>query len=81
MKKSKLLSLSGVLFTALVLTSCNSTNSQKDYVPFSGDPTQITAKVTFWHTMGQANQETLNRMITEFNKVYPNTTIEHAAQG
>lgn len=81
MKKAKLLTLSGILFTTLLLTSCSSSGGYKDYVPFSGDPTQLTANVTFWHTMGQENQETLNRMISEFNKVYPNITIEHAAQG
>lgn len=81
MKKAKLLTLSGILFTTLLMTSCSSSSGSKDYAPFSGDPTQITAKVTFWHTMGQSNQETLNRMITEFNKIYPNITIEHAAQG
>lgn len=39
--------------------------------------------ITFWHTMGQANQKTLNRMIEEFNKIEGNEKIKikHAAQG
>jgi multiple sugar transport system substrate-binding protein len=38
-------------------------------------------KVVFWHTMGQSNQAWLNERIAEFNKIYPDVTIEHAAQG
>ena len=37
--------------------------------------------IKFWHTMGQSNQDVLNRAITEFNKIYPDVVIEHAAQG
>ena len=37
--------------------------------------------IKFWHTMGQSNQDVLNRAITEFNKLYPNVAIDHAAQG
>ena len=37
--------------------------------------------VKFWHTMGQSNQELLNRMIAQFNEIYPDVVIEHSAQG
>ena len=37
--------------------------------------------ITFWHTMGQTLQEKLNRFIKEFQEIYPNVGIEHAAQG
>lgn len=37
--------------------------------------------VTFWHTMGAKNMEYLDAMITNFNAIYPNITIEHDAQG
>ena len=37
--------------------------------------------VKFWHTMGKANQELLNRMIAQFNEIYPNVSIDHSAQG
>lgn len=66
---------------ALGAIGCAPAAEKADYVNFEGDPTQITAKVTFWHTMGQANQATLNSMIEKFNEKYPNITIEHAAQG
>ncbi|MCQ2776547.1 MAG: extracellular solute-binding protein [Bacilli bacterium] len=78
-KTIMLLSFGTIAFSAL---GCSKQGYVKrDYVPFDGDPTTLTAKVTFWHTMGQANQETLNRMIAGFNEKYPNITIEHAAQG
>jgi multiple sugar transport system substrate-binding protein len=38
-------------------------------------------KIVFWHTMGQANQAWLNERIKEFNKLYPEVSIAHAAQG
>ena len=37
--------------------------------------------VTFWHTMGQDKQALVDRIIGEFNKVYPDIEIEHSAQG
>lgn len=79
-KKRIIISLA-VLAMAAGVTGCGGNNNFGDYVPFSGDPKELTATVTFWHTMGQANQDTLNRMIEAFNAIYPNITIEHAAQG
>ena len=46
-----------------------------------GDLKNLTAEVTFWHTMGKANQDVFNTMIAEFNKTYPNITINHSQQG
>lgn len=37
--------------------------------------------VTFGHTMGQSLQKVLNEHIAEFNKLYPNITIEHSSYG
>ena len=76
----KLIACSALLAMIGTITACN-THGGSDYKNFEGDPTKLTATVTFWHTMGQANQETLNRMIAGFNEKYPNITIEHAAQG
>ena len=78
--QQKLLLLPILGFMSLGMVGCNG-GSKSDYVPFEGDPTQLTAKISFWHTMGQENQKTLNRMIEAFNEKYPNITIEHAAQG
>ncbi len=79
-KKRILISLA-VLAMAAGVTGCGVNNNRGEYVPFSGDPKDLTTTVTFWHTMGQANQDTLNRMIEAFNAIYPNIKIEHAAQG
>ncbi len=37
--------------------------------------------VSFWHTMGQANQALLDRMIVQFNEIYPDVKIDHSSQG
>ncbi len=37
--------------------------------------------VTFWHTMGQDKQALVDRIIKQFNEIYPDITIEHSAQG
>ena len=37
--------------------------------------------VTFWHTMGAANRALLDRMIVEFNKIYPDVKIDHNQAG
>ena len=72
MKKTflKVLALSAVLVTAV---SCGESKNQ--------DTGKIT--ITFWHTMGQANQKTLNNMIEAFNKIpgNENIVVEHVAQG
>lgn len=78
---SKLLAFSLTAIAAIGLASCSTSNGGGNYVNFEGDPTKISAKVTFWHTMGQENQEILNRIIEGFNEIYPNITIEHASQG
>lgn len=31
--------------------------------------------ITFWHRMGQANQEMVQKWIKEFNEIYPNITV------
>ena len=49
-------------------------------VPAEGyDGSAVT--ITFYHTMGKTNQAVLETYIKEFNKLYPNITIEHSAMG
>ena len=49
-------------------------------VPAEGyDGSEVTLK--FAHTMGAKLQEVLNYHIGEFNKIYPNITIEHSSYG
>lgn len=37
--------------------------------------------VKFWHTMGKDKTDLLDRMIVEFNKIYPDVKIDHGNQG
>lgn len=45
------------------------------------DLTKLKCDITFWHTIGKTNLDTLNTMITQFNKVYPGITITTTSQG
>lgn len=76
----RILTITALLAVVGTLAGCR-TKKSGNYKPFEGDPTQLSATINFWHTMGQKNQETLNRMIEAFNKQYPNIKVEHAAQG
>ena len=49
-------------------------------VPAEGyDGSAVT--ITFYHSMGAKLQGILDTYIPEFNKLYPNITVEHASQG
>ena len=37
--------------------------------------------VKFWHTMGDDNEEVVNRIIEKFNEKYPDVKIDHTMQG
>ena len=43
------------------------------------DGSEVT--VTFYHTMGEKLREVLDAYIPEFNKIYPNITIDHGSKG
>ena len=65
------------------LTACGGTGSANRgnfVIPEGGyDGSEVTIK--FAHTMGAKLQEVLNYHIGEFNKLYPNITIEHSSYG
>ena len=86
---SLLLVISMLALTASMI-SCNSGNGGNNGenggnkvtydVPAEGyDGSAVT--ITFWHSMGAKLQNVLNTYIPEFNKLYPNITVEHASQG
>ena len=86
---SLLLALSMLAFAASMV-SCNSgegggnggngANKVTYEVPAEGyDGSEVT--ITFYHSMGAKLQGVLNDYIVEFNKLYPNITVEHASQG
>ena len=82
--------LVALLITGLVgtLTSCtpgggnSGNNASQDFeIPAEGFDTQTPVTIRFYHSMGAALQEILNETIAEFNKLYPNITIEHESYG
>ncbi len=74
----KLLTL-GVMGTSLVaMTGCGAS------IPTVEIPDELTTEnitIEFWHTMGTDNMALLDEMIEDFNVLYPNITVNHAAQG
>ena len=78
-----------VLITGMLgtLTSCNigptpGGNNNTDFVmPEGGFDTTTPVTIKFYHSMGANLQAVLNDAIAEFNKLYPNITIEHESYG
>ena len=82
-----------VLITGIIgsMTSCNlgggnggngGNNKPADFVmPEGGFDTTKPVTIKFYHSMGANLQEVLNDTIKEFNKLYPNLTIEHESYG
>ena len=91
-----LLLVACMLVSSLVLVGCGNSNDgdqpggndktpagtgKVSYdVPAEGyDGSAVT--ITFYHSMGANLQGVLNNYIVEFNKLYPNITVEHSSQG
>ena len=81
-----------VLVTGMLtsLTSCNlfggnqgnnGGNNTAFEIPEGGFDTETPVTIKFYHSMGANLQEVLNDTIKEFNKLYPNITIEHESYG
>ena len=74
-----LLALSLNLFA---MSSCSKSAQETDFVvPEEGFDTSKPVTITFYHTMGQNLRDVLDRYIIEFNKIYPNITINHQQVG
>ena len=93
-KKKVLTCVLALLSVGIIATGCddnaNDNSSSTDaeavkkfdaQVAALGDLKQLNCEITFWHTIGKTNQETLEKMIVEFNKIYPNIKISHSQQG
>ncbi len=66
----------------LSLFSCNKNKVAPEFVmPEEGFDTDKKITITFYHTMGANLREKLDLYIKEFNKIYPNITIEHEQVG
>ena len=65
----------------LAMSSCGGNNNQAQFeMPENGyDGSEVT--ITFYHTMGQNLRDVLDAYIIEFNKLFPNITIEHEQVG
>ncbi len=70
------------LVGVLAMTGCGTGSGTKPTfdVPEEGyDGSAVT--ITFYHSMGAMLQGVLNTYIEEFNKLYPNITVEHSSMG
>ncbi len=71
-----------MLSSMLMLFSCNKNKVAPDFkMPENGFDTSKKVTITFYHTMGSNLRDVLDAYIIEFNKLYPNITIEHEQVG
>ncbi len=71
-----------LLVSVIALTGCQSggSNVAQFEIPENGyDGSAVT--ITFYHSMGAKLQGVLDTYIAEFNKLYPNITVEHSSMG
>ena len=68
------------LCAMMTMTSCGPQQLTEFEMPEEGyDGSAVT--ITFYHTMGSNLSEVLDYYIVEFNKLYPNITIQHTQVG
>ncbi len=72
-----------LLSMAAALAGCGKNNTvAADFVmPEEGFDTETPVTITFYHQMGSALQTILDTAIADFNKLYPNITVEHKSYG
>ena len=75
MKKFLALALAVVLALVLMLTGCDNAQENGSKIP------EGNVEVVFYHTMGQNLRGVLQKYIVEFNKIYPNITINEQSIG
>ncbi len=73
----KLLCLMALLVASVSLVGCVLPTPG----PGPSDPVDGKTQITFWHAMGQANQEVIQKMIDSFEKAYPMFDVEQVSQG
>ncbi len=80
----KLLLILLLTISAIVVTGCRGKTTPTEVeIPELSDQEllDLEADITFWHAMGQENQESLDKLIARFNETYPNISITHETQG
>ena len=85
-----------MLLSAVAMASCNKGGNEGENEGNNGGeqgsakvPYEVPAEgydgsavtITFYHSMGAKLQGILDTYIPEFNKLYPNITVEHSSQG
>ena len=82
MKKALLISLALALVPALVfMTGCTSSNSPSSNSPSnaaSPSPASLSGSISFF-TMNASFDAQYKQMITDFNKIYPNVTVNYTS--
>ena len=74
--------LLALCFNMFAMSSCVKKEKVADFViPEEGFDTSTPVTITFYHTMGQNLRDVLDRYIVEFNKIYPNITVNHQQVG
>ena len=74
--------LLALCLNVFAMASCTKEEKNTDFVvPEEGFDTSTPVTITFYHTMGQALRDVLDKYIVEFNKLYPNITVNHEQVG
>ena len=88
MKKiAAILLLVSIVLSIGMMAGCGTGNGggnsvlKNDFVIPEGGYDGSAVTITFSHTMGEALRSVLDSAITEFNKLYPNITIDHVQTG
>ena len=77
-----ILLLLALCLNSLALTGCGQQKTvAADFVVPEGGYDGSAVTINFYHTMGANLREVLDRYIVEFNKLYPNITINHQQVG
>ncbi len=77
---SLVLAIVMVMASLFTFAACKPGQQAGDVTEFNFD-TETPVTITFYHTMGEALRTVLDKYIVEFNKLYPNITVEHKQVG
>ena len=77
---SLVLAIVMVMASLFTFAACKPGQLAGDVTEFNFD-TETPVTITFYHTMGEALRTVLDKYIVEFNKLYPNITVEHKQVG
>ena len=70
-----------IIVSALAMFACNPLSYDAEFIVPEGGYDGSAVTIKFYHTMGANLSTVLDNYIPEFNKLYPNITIEHTQVG